>query len=150
MSGGASPGDRPPISTPHSALRIPHCGGRGGRVKIAVLFDTLHPEWEDADYRKEVEAKVEEAEYDVARALIRNGHDVLMVGVAEELRPMLERLAAFQPKLVFNGGESFRGHARPEYGLAAGLQMHGHRYTRSPPRGLLVAANKALAKKTLA
>jgi len=119
-------------------------------VKIAVLFDTLHPEWEDADYRKEVEAKAEEAEYDVARALIRNGHDVLMVGVAEELRPMLERLAAFQPKLVFNGCESFRGHARHEYVLAAVLEMHGYRYTGSPPTALLVARNKALAKKILA
>ena len=29
-------------------------------MKIAVLFDTLHPEWEDADYKKEVEAKTEE------------------------------------------------------------------------------------------
>jgi len=39
-------------------------------VKIAVVFDTLHPDWEDADYKKEVDAKVEEAEYDVGRALI--------------------------------------------------------------------------------
>ena len=54
-------------------------------MKIAVLFDTLHPDWEDADYKKEVEAKVEEAEYDVARALLAKGHDVLMVGVAEDL-----------------------------------------------------------------
>ena len=36
-------------------------------VKIAVVFDTLHPDWEDADYKKEVDAKVEEAEYDVGR-----------------------------------------------------------------------------------
>jgi len=32
-------------------------------MKIAVVFDTLHPDWEDADYRKEMEAKVEEAEF---------------------------------------------------------------------------------------
>src|SRR5438445_10381266 len=129
MSGGASLGDRPPISTPHSALRIPHCGGRGGRVKIAVLFDTLHPEWEDADYRKEVEAKVEEAEYDVARALSRNGHDVLMVGVAEEIRPMLERPAAFQPKLVFDGSRSLRANEPDAYVVPAVLVIQGYRYS---------------------
>src|SRR5437016_6662716 len=143
MSGRASLSDRPCIS-------IPHWAGWGGVVKIAVLFDTLHPDWEDADYKKEVEAKVEEAEYDVARALLAKGHDVLMVGVAEDLAPPLERLARFQPKLVFNGCESFRGHARHEYALAGVLEMHGYRYTGSSPTALLVARNKSLTKKILA
>src|SRR6058998_4140351 len=124
MSGRASLGERPPISIPHSPFRIPHCVSGGWAVKIAVLFDTLHPEWEDADYKKEVEAKVEEAEYDVARALLAKGHDVLMVGVSDQLAPVLDRLATFQPKLVFNGCESFRGHARHEYALATVLEMH--------------------------
>lgn len=119
-------------------------------MKIAVLFDSLHPDWEDPDYKKEVEAKVEEAEYDVARALMAKGHDVLMVGVTEQLAPVLERLAQFQPKVVFNGCEAFRGHARHEYGLAALLEMHGYRYTGSPPTALLVARNKSLTKKILA
>jgi len=119
-------------------------------MKIAVVFDTLHPEWDDAAYKKELEAKVEEAEYDVARALMAKGHDVLMVGVAEPLGGTLERLAAFQPKLVFNGCESFRGQARHEYALAAVLEMHGYRYSGSPPTALLVARNKSLTKKILA
>jgi len=119
-------------------------------VKVAVVFDTLHPEWEDADYKKEVEAKVEEAEYDVARALVGKGHEVLLVGVAEQLGWMLDRLAAFAPKLVFNGCESFRGHARHEYAIATVLEMHGYRYTGSSPTGLLVARNKSLTKKILA
>jgi D-alanine-D-alanine ligase len=119
-------------------------------VRIAVVFDTIHPDWEDGDYKKEVEAKVEEAEYDVARALLARGHDVLMIGVAEQFGPVLERLAQFQPKLVFNGCEAFRGHARHEYGLAALLEMHGYRYTGSSPTALLVARNKSLTKKILA
>src|SRR3989449_10911902 len=150
MSGRASLGDRPPISIPHSALRIPHWVGTGGAVKIAVVFDTLHPEWDDAAYKKELEAKVEEAEYDVARALMAKGHDLLMVGVAEPLGGTLERLAAVPPQIVFNGCESFRGQARHEYALAAVLEMHGYRYTGSPPTALLVARNKSLTKKILA
>src|SRR5882762_5231206 len=146
---GRSASDARP-ATPHSAFPIPHWAGRGGVVKIAVVFDTLHPDWEDADYKKEVDAKVEEAEYDVGRALLAQGHDVLMVGVADQLAPVLERLAAFQPKLVFNGCESFRGHARHEYALATVLEMHGYRYTGSSPTGLLVARNKSLTKKILA
>src|SRR5207253_808591 len=83
-------------------------------------------------------------------ALLAQGHDVLMVGVADQLAPVLERLATFQPKLVFNGCESFRGHARHEYALATVLEMHGYRYTGSSPTGLLVARNKSLTKKILA
>ena len=119
-------------------------------MKIAVVFDTRHPDWEDADYKKEVEARVEEAEYDVARALAANGHDVLLVGVADDPSRLLERLAAFQPKLVFNGCEAFRGNARHEYALVALLEAHGYRYTGSSPTGLLVARNKALTRKILA
>ncbi len=118
-------------------------------MKIAVVFDALHPEWGDADYQREIDAKVEEAEYDVARALIANGHDVSMVGIGNELGPLLERLAAFGPKLVFNGCEAFRGNARHEYAIAAVLEMHGYAHTGSPPTALLVARNKSLTKKVL-
>ena len=119
-------------------------------MKIGVVFDALHPEWADADYKREIDAKVEEAEYDVARALLANGHDVLMVGIGNELGPLLDKLAEFGPKLVFNGCEAFRGNARHEYGIAAVLEMHGYAHTGSPPTALLVARNKSLTKKVLA
>jgi D-alanine-D-alanine ligase len=119
-------------------------------MKIAVIFDSPHPEWDDADYRREVDKKVEEAEYDVARALMAGGHDVRLIGIGEEIGPLLEKLAAFQPKLVFNGCEAFRGHARHEYAVAAVLDMYGYRYTGSSPTALLVARNKSLTKKILA
>ena len=119
-------------------------------MKIAVVFDALHPEWVDADYKRESDAKVEEAEYDVARALLANGHDVLMLGIGNELGPLLDTLAQFGPKLVFNGCEAFRGNARHEYAIAAVLEMHGYAHTGSPPTALLVARNKSLTKKVLA
>jgi len=120
-------------------------------VKIAVVFDALHPEWGDAEYKRELaDTKIEEAEYDVARALLANGHDVLMVGIGNELGPLIERLAEFGPKVVFNGCEAFRGNARHEYAIAAVLEMHGYAHTGSPPTALLVARNKSLTKKVLA
>jgi len=120
-------------------------------VKIAVVFDALHPEWGDAEYKRELaDTKIEEAEYDVARALLANGHDVLMVGIGTELGPLIERLGEFGPKVVFNGCEAFRGNARHEYAIAAVLEMHGYAHTGSPPTALLVARNKSLTKKVLA
>jgi len=120
-------------------------------VKIAVVFDALHPEWGDEEYKREVaDGKVEEAEYDVARALLAKGHDVTMIGIGDDLSPLLERLAAFGPKVVFNGCEAFRGNARHEYAIAAVLEMHGYAHTGSSPTALLVARNKSLTKKVLA
>ena len=119
-------------------------------MKIAVVFDTPHADWGDADYKREMGEKVSEAEYDVARALLGLVHDVLMVGVGGELAPVLTSLAEFQPKVVFNGCEAFRSSARHEYGVAAVLDMHGYRCTGSSPTGLLVARNKSLSKKILA
>ncbi len=119
-------------------------------MKIAVIFDSLHPEWEDAAFKREVEEKAEEAEYDVARALLAGGHDVLMIGIGDDVAPLLAKLAEFQPKLVFNGCEGFRKNARHEYAVAALLDMYGYRYTGSSPTALLVARNKSLTKKVLA
>ena len=119
-------------------------------MKIAVIFDSPHPEWEDEAFKREVEEKVEEAEYDVARALMAGGHDVLMIGIGDDVAPLLAKLAAFQPKLVFNGCEGFRKNARHEYAIAALLDMYGYRYTGSSPTALLVARNKSLTKKVLA
>ncbi|HLZ45977.1 MAG TPA: ATP-grasp domain-containing protein [Gemmatimonadales bacterium] len=119
-------------------------------MKIAVIFDSLHPEWDDAAFKREVEQKAEEAEYDVARALIANGHEVLMIGIGDDVAPLLTKLVWFQPKLVFNGCEGFRRNARHEYAIAALLDMYGYRYTGSSPTALLVARNKSLTKKVLA
>jgi D-alanine-D-alanine ligase len=119
-------------------------------VKIAVVFDTPHPDWGDGDYKREIAAgTVEEAEYDVARALMQNDHEVLMVGIVDDVRPLVDSLGAFQPALVFNCCEGFRGSAHYEYAVAAVLEMHGWRHTGSTPTGLLVARNKSMSKKIL-
>src|SRR2546425_5273924 len=98
MEGAGRGAGTPRPATPHSAFPIPHWAGRGGAVKIAVVFDTLHPDWADADYKKEGDAKVDEAEYDVARGPVAQGHQVLVGGVAEQLAPVLETPATVPPE----------------------------------------------------
>ncbi len=119
-------------------------------MKIAVVFDTPHPDLGDEDYRREMsEGKVEEAEYDVARALIQNDHEVRFVGIVDDVRPLIDQLVEFEPALVFNCCEGFRGSSQYEYAVAAVLEMHGWRHTGCTPTGLLVARNKSMSKKIL-
>jgi D-alanine-D-alanine ligase len=119
-------------------------------MKIAVVFDTLASGWEHADFKKELEAEVPEAEYDIAEALIENGHEVYLIGFHDNLRRLLDRLESYEPDLVFNSCESFMGKARYDYGVTALLEMKGYRYTGSPPEALLLARDKATSKKILA
>ncbi|MEE9133332.1 MAG: D-alanine--D-alanine ligase [Gemmatimonadota bacterium] len=119
-------------------------------MKIAIVFDTLAADWEHDDFKEEVEAEVPEAEYEVAEALMENGHDVHLVGFRDNLRRLLDRLESFEPDLVFNSCESFMGKARYDYGVTALLEMKGYRYTGSPPEALLLARDKATSKKILA
>jgi D-alanine-D-alanine ligase len=118
-------------------------------MKIAVCFDTPTKGWEHADFKEELEAEVAEAEYDVAEALIENGHEVYLLGFRDSLRRILDRLEEFQPDLVFNATESFMGKPRYDYGVTALLEMKGYRYTGSPPEALLIARDKATSKKIL-
>src|SRR5207237_8008053 len=89
---------RPPCVRPAAPSRV---------MKIAVIFDALHPEWEDADFKREIEQKAppEEAEYDVARGLIAGGHDILMIGIGDSVGPLVTTLADFHPNMWFSGGE---------------------------------------------
>lgn len=119
-------------------------------MKIAVIFDTPNPGWTDADFKAEVEAGVPEAEYEVAEALMENGHDVYMIGLHDDLRHPLHQLEEYHPDLVFNCSESFMGNASYDYGVPTLLELHGYPYTGASPEGLVMSRNKAASKKILA
>lgn len=118
-------------------------------MRIAVVFDTLTSGLEHSDFKRELEAEIPEAEYEIAEALIENGHEVYLLGFHESLRRLLDRLEEFGPDLVFNGCESFMGTARYDYAVTALLEMKGYRYTGSSPEALLLARDKATSKKIL-
>ena len=90
-------------------------------MKIAVVFDTSRASWEDADFKREVAAHVEEAEYEVAEALMDRGHDVCMVGVQTDLKRMIDTLRGYAPDLVFNCTEAFEDNAAHQ---ARGADRH--------------------------
>lgn len=119
-------------------------------MKIAVVFDTPNDGWEDEDFKSEVQAEVDEPEYEVAEALMAYDHEVLLVGVHDDLHHMFERLAEFKPSLVFNCTEGFHERSRLDYIFPAVLEAGGYHYTGSPPIALLTTRNKAMSKKVLA
>ena len=119
-------------------------------MKVAVVFDTPRKGWGHDDFAREVAAKVEEPEYEIAGALTHNGHDVRLVGVGPDVRPLLDELAAYEPDLVFNCTEGFGNKPALDYLIPALLEAEGYPYTGSPPLALLTTRNKAISKEVLA
>jgi len=126
-------------------------------MRIAVVFDTPYSEWSPEQQAEQLarehalgEDFEPEMEYQVAKALMDNGHEVLLVGVHDDVRDATTRLAEWKPDLVFNATESFFENAELDYLIPAMLESQGHRYTGAPPLSLLVTRNKSMSKKILA
>ena len=126
-------------------------------MRIVVTFDTPYDGWDHPDHERQMATEVAawkhdepEMEYQIADALRVRGHDVMLVGVRNDLQYLVACLDEIRPDLVFNAVEAFHGNAGLEYMIPAMLEAKGWRYTGSPPLALLVSRNKAMSKKVLA
>ncbi len=89
------------------------------------------------------------SEYDVVQALKRMGHDVLPLGVSDELSPIRRAIVEWQPAIAFNLLEEFHGVGVYDHHVVSFLELMRQPYTGCNPRGLLLAHDKSLAKKIL-
>ena len=88
-------------------------------------------------------------EYDVLEALATLGHQTKILGGLSELTDVRECLQDWKPKVVFNLMEEFRGEGIYMPYVLGYLQLKRVAFTGCNPAGLLLADNKALAKKIL-
>jgi D-alanine-D-alanine ligase len=126
-------------------------------VRIAVVFDTPHEGWTPEQHATAMAAELANQRNvepwmrsQVAEALQKNGHEVLLLGVHDDLRDMSARLADWKPALVFNAVEAYLDNSELDYLVPALLESEGYRYTGAPPLALMVTRNKAMSKKILA
>jgi D-alanine-D-alanine ligase len=125
-------------------------------MRIAVVFDSPFdwtPDQHAAELRKQIANRknVEpEMEYQVANALVKNGHDILLIGIHDDLRFLSTQLGGWKPDLVFNASEAFLENSNLDYLVPALLEAEGYRYTGAPPLALLVTRNKSMSKKVVA
>ena len=119
------------------------------KARVLVLFDTDGEPPVSQEYKKEVESS-DEAEFDVARALIQQGHQVRLFGFRDNLDDLTKGLRAEPADVVFNLAESYRTKSGLDYTVAAVLEMLDLPYTGASSEGLMLARDKALTKKVLA
>ncbi|HVR44298.1 MAG TPA: D-alanine--D-alanine ligase [Thermoanaerobaculia bacterium] len=119
------------------------------KLRIAVL---MHPALIPPDSREGVserEADLWKTEYDVVSTLRSLGHEVRPVGLYDDLNAVRVLIAEWQPHVFFNLLEEFLGSAEFDFHVVSYLEMKQVPFTGCRPRGLVLARDKALAKKIL-
>ncbi|TWU17568.1 Ddl-like protein [Novipirellula galeiformis] len=89
------------------------------------------------------------AEFDVCDTLRHIGHEVLPLGVYDDLAPIRKALKEFKPDITFMMLEEFHGVVTYDFAVISYLELMQQPYTGCNPRGLLLSKDKALSKKVL-
>ncbi|KAA1262257.1 Ddl-like protein [Rubripirellula obstinata] len=89
------------------------------------------------------------AEFDVCETLRNLGHEVLPIGVYDDLGPIRKALKEFDPNITFMMLEEFHGVVTYDFAVISYLELMQQAYTGCNPRGLLLSKDKALSKKVL-
>lgn len=89
------------------------------------------------------------AEFDVCETLRGLGHEVLPLGVYDDLAPIRAAISEFRPNITFMLLEEFHGVVTYDFAVISYLELMQQAYTGCNPRGLLLSKDKALSKKVL-
>jgi D-alanine-D-alanine ligase len=118
------------------------------RLRVLVLMheDLVPPDHLNGHDLKTVEWRTE---YDVVSTLRKLGHEVLPLGVKSDLGVIRTAIEQWKPHIAFNLLEEFDGVAVYDQHVVSYLELLRMPYTGCNPRGLMLARDKALAKKVL-
>ena len=124
------------------------------KLKIVVLYDRMlvdEGEESTGGDKAPVTRTLDknEVEEEVAEAIVKLGHEPVMHEL-DGTHKSLFGLAKVECDLVFNLVESFAGDDTADFKIAAFLELVGKKYTGAGTNGLLLAQDKAVAKKIFA
>jgi D-alanine-D-alanine ligase len=83
----------------------------------------------------------------VVKALKTLGHEVLKLGISDELKPLRDAANDWKPDIVFNLLEEFRGEAIFDQNVVGYLELLNLPYTGCNAQGMVLSRGKALSKK---
>ncbi|PIR23237.1 MAG: hypothetical protein COV44_03790 [Deltaproteobacteria bacterium CG11_big_fil_rev_8_21_14_0_20_45_16] len=117
--------------------------------KIVILFDLLEAPPPDQNYRDYEKDSVWDNEVSVKRALQRLGHEVVLIGVFNDITRLITELNEIKPDLIFNMVESFNNNRNLEPQVVGVFELLGIPFTGTRSLGLGICKDKALSKKIL-
>jgi D-alanine-D-alanine ligase len=119
------------------------------KLRVLVLVHENFVPPEDRSTLSEDQEFAMKTEIDVVEALGKLGHEIKVLGLREDLRPIRRAVEEWEPHIAFNLLEEFQGEAVFDQNVVSYLELLGLPYTGNSPRGLVIARDKALSKKLL-
>ncbi|MDQ2668241.1 MAG: D-alanine--D-alanine ligase [Gemmatimonadota bacterium] len=119
------------------------------RLRVLVLIGPGLTPPDDIETRSEQEQHTFKTEYDILATLRALGHDARPLEVRDELSPIRREVYEWKPHIVFNLLEAFFDLREFDQHVVSYLELLRLPYTGCNPRGLVLARDKALAKKIL-
>ena len=120
---------------------------RKKRVLVLMHEDLVPPQSLEGYSDKEIIDW--KTEYDVVSTLRDMGHEVIPLGVHDDLGLVRRAIRDHRPHIAFNLLEEFHGNSLFDYHIASYMELMRLHYTGCNPRGLMLAHDKALSKKLL-
>ncbi len=117
-------------------------------LKVLMLFDLSIPLTPD-QYEEYFKTDDWESERNIYKTLQNLGHDVKPFGLHNDLNELIQMIKSYEPDLVFNLNEAFRGERKLSPHIVSMLEMLGIPYTGCSPEALHICKDKGLAKKIL-
>ncbi|WP_044252908.1 hypothetical protein [Rhodopirellula sp. SWK7] len=119
------------------------------KLHVLVLVRDGHVPPESLEGIDEKEWGPWKAEFDICETLRNLGHEVLPLGIYDDLAPIRNALKDFEPDITYMLLEEFHGVVTYDFAVISYLELMQQPYTGCNPRGLLLSKDKALSKKIL-
>lgn len=119
------------------------------RLRVLVLVhESLVPP-ENLDGYTDQQVDEWRSEYDVRAMLQAMGHQVLMLGLGDNLADLRNAIVEWQPDIAFNLLEEFQGIVTHDQHVVSFLELMRQPYTGCNPRGMMISRDKVLSKQVL-
>jgi D-alanine-D-alanine ligase len=119
------------------------------KLRVIMLADEKLLPVGDLKHFSEKQREMRKTEFDVRDALEDLGHEVVSIGVSDDLSTIRGAIDAHKPHIAFNLIEEFDGIGHFDQHVVSYLELRKQPYTGCNPRGLTLARDKALTKKIL-
>lgn len=119
------------------------------KLRVSVLMHERFVPPDSVEGLGEKDLAPFKTEYDVTRGLRALGHEVMPLGIGDDLAPLRLNLRTFKPDIIFNLLEEFAGIDTYVPYVLGYLELAKQPYTGCNPRGMMIACNKGLSKKIL-
>jgi len=119
------------------------------KLRILALFDAIAPVTLDQDLSAELATEDWKTEAHVLAALAQLGHTVAHQAIFDDLDVLRQKLAAFQPDVIFNLADQFKNNRAWDQAIVSFLDMQGVPYTGCGSTGLTLCKHKGISKKIL-